>query len=112
MLFHRIPKELAFGLHGDVVDQTSRTRPVTYFGGRDRGFSALDTFQPVAMLVGTFVEMDFVGTDDAIKDFGIAGNQRLRSLGCFSSWLPSWFRGCGPLVPGDTDPSLAAIKPA
>ena len=37
------------------------------------------------MLIGAFVEMDFVGTDDAIKDLGITGNQRLRSRGWLSA---------------------------
>jgi len=50
---------------------------VAYFGGGDRSFSTLDAVQPVAVLVGAFIEMDFVGTDDAIEDLGL-----LATSGC------------------------------
>src|SRR5271165_2905274 len=102
MLFDRIPIEPAFGFHGDVVDQTSGARPVAYFCRRNRRLSALDAVQPIAMLVVTLIEMDLVGTDDAVEDFGIAGYERLGSRGRFSTWI----RGRDHFVPGDKDPSL------
>src|ERR1700751_1435879 len=110
MLFDWIPIQLAFGLHGDVMGQTSRTRPVAYFCRRDGRLSALDTIQPIAMLVVTLIKMNLVGTDNAVEDFGIAGNQRLRGRRRFPSRFPSRIGGRDHLVPGDKNPTLTAIE--
>ena len=67
---------------------------MAYFRRRDRRFSALDTLQPIAMLVVALIEMDLVGTNNAIQDFWIAGNERLR--------------GRAPLCPGSVGVTISS----
>src|ERR1700678_1140130 len=104
MLFDRIPIEPAFGLHGDMVDQTSRAGTVTDFCRRNGRFSALDTLQPIAVLIVALIEMNLVGADDAVEYFRIAGNQGFRSR------LTTRISRRNHLVGGDKDPSLSAVK--
>src|ERR1700733_15257440 len=88
------------------MDQASGACPVSYFGRCDGRLSALDAVQPIAMLIVTLIEMNLVGTDDALENFGVAGNQRLES----HSRLTSWISGRDHLVASDKDPSLTAVE--
>src|ERR1700733_5837051 len=106
MLFDRIPIEPAFRFHGDMVDQTSRAVPMTDFCRRDGRLSALDTLQPITVLIVALIEMNLVGADDAVEYFRIAGNQRFGSHRCLTTRIG----GRNHLVAGDKDPSLSAVK--
>src|ERR1700761_2321456 len=78
---------------------------MAYFSRRGRRLSAFDTFQPIAMLVAALVEMNLVRADDAVKNFGIARGQRLRSRRRLSR-----VGRCDHLIPSDKNPTLCAIE--
>src|ERR1035438_4568581 len=105
MLFDWIPGEPALGFHGDVMDETSGAGPVPDLCRRDGRFSALDTVQPIAVLIVTLIKMNLVGTDDAVEDPGVAGNQGFRSDCRYAG-----IAGRNHFIPGDKDPSLSAVE--
>src|SRR6266550_3094619 len=95
---------MPLGLHGNVVKQTSGTRPMTDLGGRGRGFAALDAVEPIAVLIVALVEVDLVGADDRVEDLRVAGHEGFDLRGLAGGGG----RG-GHLVAGDEDPALGAV---
>jgi len=68
----RIPMQRAPGLHGDVMEQARRAGTVRDLSRRNRFLPAADAVQPIAVVIGTFVQMNLIPADRGFYDPGIA----------------------------------------
>ena len=99
-----VPVEAAVGLHGDVVEEAGGAGAVADFHGCGGLFARADALDPVEVLLGAGVEVDLVGADDGVEDFGVAGDEGLdREFVCGGGG------GRGLLVTGDKEVSFGAV---
>jgi hypothetical protein len=72
-----VPVEVAGELHGDVVEEAGGAGAVADLDWGGGWFAGVDALDPVGVLLGGGVEVDLVGADDGVEDFGVAGHKRL-----------------------------------
>jgi hypothetical protein len=68
-----IPSELAAQLHRDPAEDAGAGGAMRFFRGGHRRLAGLDADEPVEVVVGALVQMDFIGAELRVQNRGVAG---------------------------------------
>src|SRR4051794_6902729 len=66
---YRVPIQLAFRFHGDMVQQACGAGPMPDLDWCNRLLTAPDAVEPVPVLFLALIEVNFVRTDYTVKNF-------------------------------------------
>ena len=99
-LVQRIPVQRPRQAHGNMVDQTGRASAMANFYRGDGLFSGGNAIKPIAMVLLTAVEIDFIGANHRFDDFGVAGRK------CFLVGNGRLVSACLVNATGNKDPAL------